>query len=140
MIKEIKVKAMCIIKHNDKLLLNKGFDSIKNETFYRLIGGHVEFGEKAIDTLKREIFEELGVEIFNLEFVTPIEEIFIYQGERGHEVIFVFEGELRDEKVLGSETIPNPDSPNFPAVWIPVSLVKDKSIICYPTFEIEKYI
>jgi len=64
--KKITVKVMCFIEHNGKLLLNKGYDKVKNETFFRIIGGGVNFGERSEEALRREIKEELNSEIKNL--------------------------------------------------------------------------
>ncbi|SRR5260221_7846274 len=55
-----------IINPSGKLLLVK---SHKWKDMYVVPGGHIENGEKIEDALKREINEELGIEIFNLKFL-----------------------------------------------------------------------
>ena len=136
--RQIAVKAMCLIEHNRKLLLNKGYDKLKKQTFYRLIGGKVEFGEKSIDSIKREIKEELDSNIENLKFITVEEEIFTYEGNEGHEVVFLYTGNVLDNKILDEKLIPNPDSEEFPAVWVPTSDVLEKKIILYPSSNYKK--
>ena len=54
MAKEIRVKAMCLIEHKGKLLLCKGRDTVKKENFLRVIGGGLDFGEKAEDAVRRD--------------------------------------------------------------------------------------
>jgi len=135
---QISAKTMCIITNDGKLLVNKGYDKVKKETFYRLIGGKVEFGEKNVDAVKREIKEELGVDVSNLKFITAKEEIFTYVDTPGHEVIFLFSGKIADKKVLNSKEIANPDSNDFPAVWIPIKEVLENEFILYPSFNYKK--
>lgn len=65
----IHVKSMCVISHNGRVLATKGFDEMKGEKFFRLIGGGVHFRELAVDALKREIREELETELENITFL-----------------------------------------------------------------------
>ena len=74
------VKAICVFVHNGKTLASKGVDAKKGETFYRGIGGSVHFREMSEDAMRREIKEELGCEIENLELLTVAENIFTYDG------------------------------------------------------------
>ena len=132
--KTISVKVMCLIQHNGKLLVNKGYDNAKKQTFYRLVGGKVEFGEKMEDTIKREIKEELNSSVKSINFVTAKEEIFTYEGEIGHEVNFLYKVTLDNKELFEKEVIPNPDSDEFPAVWIFITDVLKKKVILYPAF------
>ena len=57
--KKIVIRTRGIIVHNGNLLVVK--HSV-NTDLYALPGGHLEWGEKIKDSIKREIIEELGVE------------------------------------------------------------------------------
>ena len=57
--KELVVRCRGIIFHNDKLLVVKHY---VGADFFALPGGHLEWGEKVLDCIKREIMEELGIE------------------------------------------------------------------------------
>lgn len=129
---------MCLIEHDNKLLVNKGFDSIKNQIFYRLVGGKIEFGEEMEDTVRREIQEELESDIINLEFITTNEELFVYEGKKGHEINFLFRVTLAREDIYERDIIPNPDSEDFPAVWINISDIVHQNVILYPSFDYKK--
>ena len=60
---------------NGKILVSEGYDSIKKQTFYRCLGGGIEFLEKSDEALKREFVEELGIEITTKDFLGISENI-----------------------------------------------------------------
>ena len=69
--------------------------------FYRPLGGSVEPGETSQKAIEREIREELGEEIENVELLGVLEEIFTHEGLPGHEVIFIYDAEFIDKRVYG---------------------------------------
>ena len=84
---QIRPLAVAVVRHKNKILAMEGYDSVKQETFYRLIGGGIEFGEKAEDTVVREFREELGLDIKITRFLGTSENIFTYEGKPGHEIV-----------------------------------------------------
>lgn len=132
-INEIRPLAVCIIKHNGKLLAGIGHDKIKKETFYRLLGGGIEFGEKAEVTLLREFEEELNTRLENVRYITTLENIFTYEGKKGHELVFVFEADLTNKNLYEKDNIPILDSKEKGiAVWQNISDFKSGKLILYP--------
>ena len=128
----IRPLAVCIIKHNGKLLSGVGHDSVKKETFYRLLGGGIEFGEKAEETLKREFEEELKTGLENIKYITTLENIFTYKGKPGHEIVFVFEADLTNKELYEKDNIPILDDKDSVAVWQNISDFKSEKLILYP--------
>lgn len=53
-----------IIRPDGKILLVKSY---KWNNYFSVPGGHIEFGEKAEDAIKREILEETGLEVDVIE-------------------------------------------------------------------------
>jgi ADP-ribose pyrophosphatase YjhB (NUDIX family) len=102
----VELKAMCLFRQDEKLLVSKGFDSVKQRNFYRLLGGHVEFGETAEAGIRREIAEELGSEIENLKLLAVIENIFTYEGKESHEIDYLFSGDLGNKALYMQDRIP----------------------------------
>ena len=65
----MQVGAGVVIIQNGRTLLAKRRGS-HAAGCYGSLGGHVEFGERPVETVKREAREELGIEIGNIEFVS----------------------------------------------------------------------
>jgi ADP-ribose pyrophosphatase YjhB (NUDIX family) len=70
------------------------------QDFHRLVGGSVELGELAVDAVVREIAEELGTTLLAPRLLGVLENRFVYEGEPGHEIVFVYAGELADPDVI----------------------------------------
>ncbi len=67
---------------------------------YTIAGGHVEVGERLEDALRREIREEVGLEIEEVRFLMTQEAIFSREfWERRHFVFFDYVCRCRNEKV-----------------------------------------
>jgi len=65
--------ARAIILKNEKILLGK---RLKKDSFYGqwcTFGGRSKIGETTEETLKRELYEELGINILNPKFITVVE-------------------------------------------------------------------
>lgn len=93
----IRPLSLAIIKKEGKVLAYKGYDEKKDEYFYRLPGGGIEFGERAEDTLKRELKEELGLDININAQLGVLENLFTFNNKKGHEIAFLFEASLSEE-------------------------------------------
>jgi len=85
----IRVLALGLFRQGDTIFVAEGRDALTGETFYRPIGGAVEFGELAADALAREVDEEIGAAIEAVRYLFTLENIFIYEGEPGHEICLV---------------------------------------------------
>jgi len=53
---------------DDSILVFEGYDSLKDQIFYRPLGGTIEFGEPAEQTVHRELCEELNLELCDVHF------------------------------------------------------------------------
>ena len=92
----IRPIAICLFHHNGKILVSEEHDPTKGETFYRPLGGGIEFGERSKDTIHREIMEEIGAEVKKLVYLGALENIFTFDGEPGHEIVQVYDGRLTE--------------------------------------------
>ena len=61
--KMIRPVVLGIVINDNKLLVGKGYDKVKNQTYYRCLGGGIDFLEKSVDALKREFKDEPNMSI-----------------------------------------------------------------------------
>lgn len=138
---QISVKVMCLIVNasEQRILVGQGYDSVKDERFYRLLGGSLNFGEKAEAGIRREIREELNCEIENLRFIEMVENIFTFEGKAGHEIIFLFRGDLTDKSIYKQETLHIIEADyEIDAEWVPIAAVIENKVILYPKYNYNK--
>ena len=74
----IRVKVLCLLIRDDKMLVAKLNDPVKGTDFYRLLGGTLDFYETTENGVRREIREELDSEVDNLELVKVVENLFVF--------------------------------------------------------------
>lgn len=95
----IRAIVICLFRRGDRILVSESFDPSAGEYFCRPLGGGIEFGEQSRDAVRREIREEVGAEVENLELVGVLENLFVYGGAPGHEIVFVYDAEFKDREV-----------------------------------------
>jgi len=108
--KKIRPIALLVVIKNNKILVINTHDFKKNEDFYRLVGGGIDFGETGIEALKREVKEEINAEIKNSKYLGLIENIFNYEGKEMHEIALVYKAEFKDKEIYGKKEIKILDS------------------------------
>lgn len=111
----------------------EGYDPKTNETFYRPIGGGVEFGEYAKDAAIREFEEELNTKVSIGDSVQVFESIFEFDGKPGHEVVFIYEAKFEDAAFYESQDfVGNEDGAEFKALWVDIEEFTSGRKILYP--------
>jgi ADP-ribose pyrophosphatase YjhB (NUDIX family) len=96
---KVKPIALCVFRFKGKILVSKGYDSIKNQSFYRPLGGKINFSETSIKTIEREMIEELNLLVDNLKYLGTLENIFTFNGIKGHEIALIYDGEFLQKTV-----------------------------------------
>jgi ADP-ribose pyrophosphatase YjhB (NUDIX family) len=131
----IRVKAMLIAPNDDfsghAVSLNP--PTAENpDGYHRLVGGSVELGETHRDAIVREVDEELGATIRDLELLTAVENIFRINGTLGHEIVFLYVGRLDPPPADADATLTEADGSVVPVVWRPVD-DEDEPLPLYPS-------
>jgi len=134
--KKTRPLAICIFRYNNHILVAEGYDLVKKESFYRPLGGGIEFGEHSEQTIHRELLEEIGAEVGELKYLGTFENIFVFNRIPGHEIVLVYDGVLKDSRlyeqaeIVGHEADINKP---FKVVWKRISeFVEEKSTL-YPS-------
>lgn len=120
---KVRAIAICVLRRGGSIFVFEGQDATKGETFYRPLGGTIEFGEHSSQTVLREMQEEINAGIINLRYLGALENIFTHEGQAGHEIVLVYSGDFADTNmyevafVIGHED----DGGQFKALWKPVA-------------------
>jgi 8-oxo-dGTP pyrophosphatase MutT (NUDIX family) len=140
-VNQIRPIAICVFLKDRKILVAESYDPVKAETFYRPLGGGIEFGEHSSETICRELTEEVNLEVHqeSLRYLGTIENIFMFNGTQGHEIVMIYDGMLKQSSayqqavILGKEA----NGEEFRAVWKDLSEFQEGKSILYPTGLIE---
>ena len=118
----IKIKAMGLFVADGRVLATPGYDSPGQLSYFRLLGGNVEFGERSDQTLAREMLEELAAEVEVLELLEVVQDVFDFEGKPCHEIAFVHNARFVDEAFHRRETLTNIEPHNGEVSrWIPIA-------------------
>ncbi len=134
--KEIRPIVLGIVKKENKILVSEGYDKVKNEVFYRCIGGGIEFLEKSEDALKREFKEELNIDINVGKFLGICENIFTYNGKDAHELILFYDVDIKDTDYQERYHIIDGNT-ECDAMWIDINKFTNKELKIYPEVMLE---
>ncbi len=124
--------AICLFRNGDRILVARGYDDVAEEWFLRPLGGEIEAGESAAETVVRELREETGLLVEDVTPIGVIDNAFTYRGEPHRETVHVMDGRFADESVYARDgiTIEEPVWEG-PATWIDLSDLPSEPL--YPT-------
>lgn len=116
----IRSVAIALIRRDDELLLLEGFDTVKQNWFYRPPGGRIEFGEYGHETVAREFLEEMDAQLKDIRYLFTLENIFVHEGVRAHELVRVYEAAFEDKALHSMDEIEcrEDDGTEFKAKWL----------------------
>ena len=125
--------ALGLVWRGDELLVFEGYDRVKDEVYYRPLGGGIEFGEHSQEALRREFREELGVELADVRYLATTENIFVCNSQRGHEIILLYEVTLADQSLYKRETLEvHEETETLTARWISLREFQGNGLLLYP--------
>lgn len=117
---EVRARAVAVVRVGDRVLVERGYDRVAGSRFYRAIGGHIDFGERAAQTVAREWGEEYGLTLENVRLLGVVENLFTYEGVPGHEIVFAFVAGVVERQVYVQDEFEgiDPDGNRHEAVWV----------------------
>ena len=133
--KRVRPLAICVFRNNNRILVAEGYDSVKQQTFYRPLGGGIEFGEYSEQTIHRELMEEIGAEVSDLKYLGTLENIYVFNGTPGHEIIMVYDGVLKESGLYEQAEVEGIEAEideSFKAVWKSLDEFGEGKSILYP--------
>jgi 8-oxo-dGTP pyrophosphatase MutT (NUDIX family) len=131
---QIRPIAIGIFRRDDQILVFEGYDPAKGETFYRPLGGAIEFGEYGHQALAREVREEIDTEIENLRYLGLSENLFTFAGQAGHEIVLIYEGDLVGSAICERDVVMGREDDGSPlkVVWAPLARFERGKAPLYP--------
>lgn len=134
----IRPVVLGIAKKDNKILVSEGYDNVKKQTFYRCLGGGIEFFETSQVALKREFKEELGIDIEVEDYCGMSENLFTFQGKKAHEIVLFYNIKINEIDYKDVYKMIDDDGESE-AIWIDIEEFKNNNKILYPE-EILKYL
>lgn len=130
----IRPIAICVFRDGSRILVGDGHDTVKDEVFYRPAGGGIHFGEDSLDAMRREMREELGVDVGEPRLIGVLENRFTCDGKPGHEIVFVYDGKLGDPSLyeVASFKGQESDGQTFNALWLDIDDIGPDTPPVYP--------
>lgn len=113
--------AVAVIRHprTGAIFVDETTEPGTGRVHHRAVGGGIEFGELAAQTLVRELSEEYGLQITVGAQLGVLESLFVYDGRAGHELVLVHEAEFASSGDYEVERIPCHDVANTVGTWRP---------------------
>ena len=126
---QIRPLVICVFRHGDSILVAEGYDPVKQERFYRPLGGGIEFGENSAETISR------GNAGKSLRYLGTLENIFHFNGNMGHEIVMVYDGALKESSLYEQQGITGKEAKGeeIRAVWKSIDEFGEGRSILYPT-------
>ena len=125
-----------LLVHDNRLLIMQD----KGQPYYYVPGGRIKMNERSEDAIKREIIEELGIEVNVIRMLWVNENFFNEETlhEKFHEICFFYLLELKDMEILnkGKDFLVDENGKIHTYYW--KTLDDIKSINLYPQFLREK--
>ncbi|HEY9728343.1 MAG TPA: NUDIX hydrolase [Chroococcales cyanobacterium] len=130
---QIRVLALGLIRDGDRTFVAEGYDSVKQQTFYRALGGGVDFGESSCNALQREFQEEIQAELTKIRYLGCLENIFTYNGQPYHEILQVYQCDFVDPTFYQLDPIVFPEGDRKKrALWLDISHLKSGKLRLVP--------
>ncbi len=130
---EIRVLALGLVRDGERIFISEGYDPVKQKTFYRAMGGGVDFGETSLFALEREFFEEIQAELTNIRYLGCLENLFMFNGQPGHEILQVYQCDFVDPKFYQLEDLVFAEGERKKkALWVEINRFKSGELLIVP--------
>ncbi len=130
---QIRVLALGLIKKGNRAFISQGYDPVKQQTFYRAMGGGVDFGETSLEALQREFFEEIQAQLTNISYLGCLENLFTFNGKQGHEILQVYQADFAEAKFYELESLTFAEGKRQKtALWVDIARFKAGELLLVP--------
>ena len=117
-----KLRAEALIFNSEKQEVMVQCDA--EESFYRLPGGSIEFGETAAESITRELTEEYNLLTIPGDLACVNENIFEFNGAQFHQCTLIHWCEINFSRVKSA--LLHNENPEIKLIWCTVDQLKQK--------------
>ncbi len=115
----IRPIAAAVIRDGDRILVWDDHDPSTGEVVAVPLAGGIEFGETGEAAIARELEEEIGATPSRVRYLGLLEDIFVWAGQKRHELYLVYDVDLADRAVYEADAVDvvEPDGTSYAARW-----------------------
>ena len=94
----------------------------------------IEFGETSVQAIEREVLEEIQQQIAQPKLICVLENLFSFDGQQGHEIVFVYDAEFIDSALYKEAEIQGYETNGFTyiAQWLSREQIEFNQHPVYP--------
>ena len=129
----VRARAIAVIRRRQEVLLSFAIDPDSGDRYGRFLGGGIEPGEPPEETIRRELLEEIGVEVGHVIRLGVLDNSFTFNGRTHRETVIVCAAEFVDVAAYDRPVFPvNEAVCDGPAKWVPIDRILRGAIAVYP--------
>ncbi|PSP55308.1 NUDIX hydrolase [Halobacteriales archaeon QS_1_67_19] len=131
---EIQTTVLGVVRRDEESLVQRLIDP-GGGSFYRPIGGGIEFRETSAEALEREFREELGARVSAGPVVGTMENLFAWDGTAEHELVVLRTAAFVDESLYDRDRFDGVDAGGdveYEATWHTLAELAAASEPLYP--------
>jgi 8-oxo-dGTP pyrophosphatase MutT (NUDIX family) len=135
---QIRATALCAIERDGAYLAFDIYDPITKRNLVRFPGGGIEHGEFSVDAVRREMREELNTELADLRLLGVLENIFGFQGQPAHELVFLFAARAANAAIYATnENVAAETNEEVPLRWVTLEEMTSGGTVLVPEGALE---
>jgi 8-oxo-dGTP pyrophosphatase MutT (NUDIX family) len=129
----VRARAIAVIRRRQEVLLSFAIDPDSGDRYGRFLGGGIEPGEPPEETIRRELLEEIGVEVGRVIRLGVLHNSFTFNGRTHRETVVVCAAEFVDVAAYDRPAFAvNEAVCDGPAEWVPIDWILRGAIAVYP--------
>ncbi len=125
---ETRQAALCIFRREDVFLVAEIRDPLTGVVLHRPPGGGIEEGESPEEAVRRELEEELGINLTGVRLLCKVDHIWFWKGREVRERAWLFLASASDDERLSRGETPDLFEPGGERITTLWRSIKDDSV------------
>ncbi len=130
---DITQQVICVFRRDNQILVREIYDKVEKTIVFRPLGGAINFGEYSQMAVMRHMTELLQMNIVNLQGLGMLENVYTYNGEKQHEIVFIYEAGFADYNTYDQDKIKITQGDyTFEAEWVGLAEFRSGDVSIVP--------